>query len=638
MRSMPGFGKLVAILAAAVAIPQALAADAPATSAPPAIYRPPHPDAPVPKLLLDAGAPTRAIALPRPTEGERSALKAANARRAKVGAPRAKGPLTIGFGRAIPTVERTVALAGLAWVPTADGGRAARIAIESPEAAAVRVSLKLSAGDPDLVLRFSGSDPAAGVFGPVPANAVAEATARDGQYWSPVLQGTTAIVELHALAGARLDGDLVIARASHLAVAGNDLRRPTAKRAADIGESDFCEIDLKCVTPQSQALIDAGNAVGKLVFTTDEGLTGACTGTLLNDTTVSMTPYLFTANHCITSTQTARTINVYWFFDAVACNSLAVPPFALQVGGAMMLARSDDWDWALVRLYQSPPNGVRLSAWRAEPVPVGAIGSVIHHPQGDLKKWSQGTSPGYQGFSDGSSFIRIVYNQASTEVGSSGAGVLTFLGTGGYYELRGGLYGGEAACNNPTGNDWFSRLDNMLPLTRQYLTPGQGTPGVAVVVEFYNRALDHYFITTSAGEINDLDTGLHPGWERTGLRFLAYDQPTAGANPVCRFYLRPQVGDSHFYSGSSQECADTLARFGASWIYESPNVFYIPLPTVDGVCPAATRPIWRFFNRDTTNHRYTAEVFVRDDLRGRVNWIPEGYGPEAVIMCSPDGS
>lgn len=609
------------------------------TSAPPAVYRPSGPALPVPKLLLDAGAPTRTVALPEPSVAERAQLKSANSRAAGKQGRSAKGPLMVGYGRSIPAADQAIELSALEWTPTAEGGRAARIAIESPGAAALRVALRLTGADPDLAVRFAGSASYPGPFGPVPASAIAEATARDGVYWSPVLQGGPAIVELHAAAGAKLAGvTLSLARVSHLALAGADLKRIDAKRAIDIGDSGPCEIDLKCVTPQSQALVDAGNAVGKLLFTTDDGFTALCTGQLLNDSVSSNTPYLFTANHCLTSSATARTINVYWFFDAVGCGVNTVPPFALQTGGAMMLARSDDWDWALVRLYGSPPLGVRLSAWRAEPVPQGAIGSVIHHPQGDLKKWSQGTSPGYRSYTDGSSFIRMVYSQASTEGGSSGAGLLTFLAQGGYYEVRGGLYGGDASCTNTTGDDEYSRLDDMLPLTRQYLTPGQAQAGLAVVVEFYNRFLDHYFITSAPAEINDLDTGVHPGWERTGLRFLAYSVPTAGANPVCRFYLRPEVGDSHFYSGSPQECADTAVRFGASWIYESPNVFYIPLPTLGGVCPAGTKSIWRFFNTLTTNHRYVAEVFVRDDLRSKGFWIPEGYGPDAVIMCSPLGS
>ena len=56
---------------------------------------------------------------------------------------------------------------------------------------------------------------------------------------------------------------------------------------------------------------------------------------------------------------------------------------------------------------------------------------------------------------------------------------------------------------------------------------------------------------------------------------------------------------------------------------------------MSGACPVNTRPVWRFFHTTRTNHRYTTEIAVRDELRGDVTWLPEGYGPDAVIMCSP---
>jgi hypothetical protein len=76
------------------------------------------------------------------------------------------------------------------------------------------------------------------------------------------------------------------------------------------------------------------------------------------------------------------------------------------------------------------------------------------------------------------------------------------------------------------------------------------------------------------------------------------------------------------------------------WTYESASVFYIALPnTSTGACPSATKPIWRFFNQLTTNHRYTADHALRDQMRAApATWVPEGYGPDAVIMCAPVGS
>jgi hypothetical protein len=608
---------------------------------PPAEYRP---TAVVPKAaaaLVAPDAPVFRLALPAPSDAERESLKAQNAKRAeqrRVGRPTSikSRPLAIGYPRELPSASRSIVLSDLAWKALPDGGRATRIEIASPGAAALRLSLSMPAAHPDLSLRFVGNSPRADVQGAYPVNAVAEASALHGAYWSPVLEGDTATIEVHAGAGASFDGlVLALGPLSHLVIAGDDLRQIDAKRAADIGDSGSCNIDLACTNPSS-ALTQAGDAVGKLLFNDRSGSTFLCSGTMLNDSVTSFTPYLFTAAHCIEDAFNAGTVNVYWFFRALSCGSTSVPPYALQTGGSMLLARSVDYDWTMLRLYTSPPAGVRYSAWRAEPVPTNAIGTALHHPGGDLLKWSQGSMFGYYTFSDGSSFMQMRWSDGTTETGSSGSGLFTFLQSGGYYELRGGLFGGDASCSNRTGVDYYSRLDNMLPVTRQYLTPDAANPtGQTVVVEYYNRSLDHFFMTADANEINLLDTGQLRGWERTGVRFLAYTSQRPGTNPVCRFYLSPPRPDTHFYSGKPSECEDVRRRF-PDWTYEGPSVFYIYLPNeFTSACPAGTRPIWRFFNTRVTNHRYTPEVTIRDELRNTPGWTAEGDGPDEVVMCSP---
>jgi hypothetical protein len=71
-------------------------------------------------------------------------------------------------------------------------------------------------------------------------------------------------------------------------------------------------------------------------------------------------------------------------------------------------------------------------------------------------------------------------------------------------------------------------------------------------VEYYNAALDHYFVTALADEIAKLDRGDFVGWQRTQYTFKVFDPavaPPAGASPVCRVYGNPDAGhDSHFYS------------------------------------------------------------------------------------------
>ena len=136
-------------------------------------------------------------------------------------------------------------------------------------------------------------------------------------------------------------------------------------------------------------------------------------------------------------------------------------------------------------------------------------------------------------------------------------------------------------------------------------------------------------------DITALDTGQFKGWSRTGFTFKAYPQATGNANPVCRFYILPAQGDSHFYSASPTECAQTHAKFPA-FVEESTNVMYIDLPdTTSGGCPAGDGPVYRVWDqRADSNHRYTTDPAIRAQMVAK-GWIAEGYGPDQVIMCSP---
>ena len=156
------------------------------------------------------------------------------------------------------------------------------------------------------------------------------------------------------------------------------------------------------------------------------------------------------------------------------------------------------------------------------------------------------------------------------------------------------------------------------------------------VIEFYNAAFDHYFMSSRQADIQALDTGIFPGCARTDNTFAAYSQSLPGVNPVCRFYLPPAYGDSHFYSASPAECAAVQARY-PFFDFESPALFYIVLPDqLTGACPAATLPVYRVWdNRADTNHRYITSRATRDQMVA-AGWLAEGYGNDAVIMCAPE--
>lgn len=160
-------------------------------------------------------------------------------------------------------------------------------------------------------------------------------------------------------------------------------------------------------------------------------------------------------------------------------------------------------------------------------------------------------------------------------------------------------------------------------------------------VEYYNAALDHYFVTARADEIAKLDAGLFVGWQRTNQTFKVFDPaaPVAGASPVCRFYGIPEAGlDSHFYSASLDECADVRLIFAGIWREESDHAFGVWLPDPQtGRCPAMSVPVYRSWNqRADSNHRFTTDPVVQQTMIAR-GYRAEGYGPEPmpVAMCAP---
>jgi len=159
------------------------------------------------------------------------------------------------------------------------------------------------------------------------------------------------------------------------------------------------------------------------------------------------------------------------------------------------------------------------------------------------------------------------------------------------------------------------------------------SPPTVTVVEYYWAARDHYFITAGAAEIAALDAAPPGGWVRTGKTFRALAAPQAANSPVCRFYLPLEFGDSHYYGRGTVECDATHAAF-PGFVYESPAVMYLYLPT-NGVCPAGTIPVYRVFSaRADANHRYTTERAVRDQMVAQ-GWVAEGDGPDLVVMCAP---
>ena len=165
-------------------------------------------------------------------------------------------------------------------------------------------------------------------------------------------------------------------------------------------------------------------------------------------------------------------------------------------------------------------------------------------------------------------------------------------------------------------------------------TPAAATANVVDVIEFYNSALDHYFISWTPSEIASLDAGNTPTrWTRTGYSFKAFAAAQPGTSDVCRYYIPPIDGSSHFFGRNTTEC-NASQQAHPEFVLEASQYMQLYLP-IAGVCAANTLAVHRLFdNRADANHRYTTDPNVLAQMIAR-GWLAEGDGPDLVVMCAP---
>lgn len=162
---------------------------------------------------------------------------------------------------------------------------------------------------------------------------------------------------------------------------------------------------------------------------------------------------------------------------------------------------------------------------------------------------------------------------------------------------------------------------------------GPRVTAIPYAVEYFHDRFGHYFMTSSATEIDKLDAGDFAGWSRTGQRFDVYLSQTAGTAAVCRFFTTAfGPKSSHFYALRGLGCESTFEN--RDWQYEG-DVYFMRLPDASGSCPLATVPVYRMYNDGqggAPNHRFSTSLEVRAQML-TLGWIPEGAGL-GVSMCS----
>lgn len=392
-------------------------------------------------------------------------------------------PMEIGLGRDMPAGFNQLLEAGVfTWTSTEDGGSLAQLSLKSTGAQALRAGIQVFSLPDQAELRFYAPDREGAEVFLVTGTQVNTGLSRDAAtrdqdsespllYWSPIVEGSQLGLQVYLPAGVgREQLRIAIPKLSH--IYESRVASATCPFGVGIGCAESCNQDASC---HQGAWGQQITAVAKMMFTTEDGFTSVCSGSLVNDLDPdSQIPYFLTARHCISSQSVASSLVTYWGFQSSGCGGAAAKDYRAVTGGAYLLSALTGMDMALLRLKGTPPDGATMVGWETNPVRPGAGVSGIHHPSGDLKKISFGVVGDVQfcelptvsvpsfpsgtffcNPSDLGTFLHITFDQGVTEGGSSGSGI--FLN--GTHTLVGTLTGGSSSCSSPQGSNYYGRFD-----------------------------------------------------------------------------------------------------------------------------------------------------------------------------------
>jgi lysyl endopeptidase len=232
-----------------------------------------------------------------------------------------------------------------------------------------------------------------------------------------------------------------------------------------------CENDVTCYPEWA----DVSHGVGGVDFV-DGGGSFFCSGQLLNDNAQDFTPYFLTANHCISSKNSAASAEFVWFYQTSVCNGN--PPSVESLprsDGATLVSTSPVSDYTLMIVNGALPDNLYWVGWTGQAVPVGQDAVAVHHPATDYKRISFGFNDdksecyAYQG-TNGLQLLRTTWTDGVTEGGSSGSGIFR----ADTQQLYGQLFFGPSSCSASSADrfDCYGSFFSTYPKIKNSLVAG----------------------------------------------------------------------------------------------------------------------------------------------------------------------
>ena len=270
-------------------------------------------------------------------------------------------------------------------------------------------------------------------------------------------------------------------------------------------DAEDCHLDVTCYPEWSSS----ATGVAQIFFETSEG-SFICSGTLLNNRQQDLTPYFLTAAHCVATEEEARSVIALWRYQTQTCDGnlpdlRSVPrttgaSLLSTLGGGTIEGRAHpDGDMTLLRLEGDLPDGVMFQGWDADPQPIGAQVTGIHHPGSDwgtFKRISFGQIiPDPASIISADVYAFTSYTQGYTEGGSSGSALFSSPGTvvGALSFGRGNDAEAENACRTGSARHGGStHFSVFYPHIRQFIDKEFAGTESILLADFVNGNTDAF--------------------------------------------------------------------------------------------------------------------------------------------------
>ncbi|MFA6201104.1 MAG: T9SS type A sorting domain-containing protein [Bacteroidales bacterium] len=251
---------------------------------------------------------------------------------------------------------------------------------------------------------------------------------------------------------------------SKLGYAYRDCAEDYSKSSSEYGSSGSCNVNVNC--SEGDNYRNAQRGVVRIVIVSAYGM-GWCSGSLVNNTSRDLSPYLLSAAHCVedvTSSSYYSQFVFYFNYESTGCSATTEPTSRTLTGATLKAQAPSGSDFLLMRLNNTVPETYNAywNGWNVGTT-ASTSGVAIHHPSGDIKKISTYTSAPvtstYSDFSTGAhwlvQWVSTTNGNGITEGGSSGSPLFNSSS-----QIVGTLTGGQSSCSASTSNrnDYFGKM------------------------------------------------------------------------------------------------------------------------------------------------------------------------------------